>query len=89
MMDQMQGQLAGAAISYVAAMLVKKLSKSQASVVHEWLSPAIAAGAGIGYAAVTGGELSQDTFVDGSAMGAGAVLVHSLYYGLKHWRRSK
>lgn len=88
-MNEITVQIGGTAIAYLAGLLTKKLSKSQSSVVHEWLAPAIAAGAGIGYAAVTGGELSPEAVESGALTGAGAVFVHSLYYGLKHWRRSK
>lgn len=87
-MDPITGQLAGMAIAYLAAMVTKKLSKSKSSVVHEWLAPAVAGVAGIGYNAVTGGDLTPETFEAGLATGAGAVFVHSLYYGFKN-RKAK
>lgn len=83
-MTPIAGQLAGMAISYVAALLTKKMSKANSSVVHEWLAPAVAGVAGIGYSAVTGGDLSPETFEAGLSTGAGAVFVHSIYYGLKN-----
>lgn len=83
----MQG--VGVLISLLAGAVTKKLSKSQSSIAHEWAAPAVAAAAGIGYAAVTGGTLSLETVDQGVMSGSGAVLVHSLYYGLKTWTKSK
>lgn len=75
----------GTLLCYGVGLITKKLSKRAGSVAHEWLAPALAAGAGVGYRYLTGMDPDlQNAFFDGSADGAGAVLVHSIFYGVKN-----
>ena len=62
--------------------LVKKLSKSKNKTIHEWAAPVAAVAIGVGLDALTGQRLDFSSLLGGSA-GANAVLLHSVYYGLK------
>lgn len=69
----------------VGGALVKKLSKSKNKTVHEWAAPVVAVGLGIGLDVATGQQVDFNSLLGGSA-GANAVLIHSIYYGLRRRR---
>lgn len=75
----------GVGICFGVGLTTKKLSKARGSFVHEYLSPGLSAVASIAYTALTGEETSPEgLLMDGWSVGAGAVLAHSIFYGVRH-----